>query len=90
MIITDGVHMVSTESENELHAFAARMGLKRRWYQRHPRHPHYDLTTQRAKARAIAHGAVMVKSTEIIERAWWASDCQRALRLAQKPEESAK
>ncbi len=29
MIIIDGVHMVSTESEDELHAFARKINLER-------------------------------------------------------------
>lgn len=44
----DGVkwsHMVSDTSLDELHAFAAKLGLKRAWFQPCPPHavPHYDL-----------------------------------------------
>ena len=72
MIITDGVHLVSTESEDELHRFAQRMGLKRSWYQNHPRHPHYDLTTKRAVERAYQQGAQKVTGFDILRQAWWA------------------
>lgn len=32
----------------ELHALAARIGLRRAWFQDHPRHPHYDVTDRQA------------------------------------------
>lgn len=69
MIITDGVHLVSTESEDELHEFAEKLGLKREWYQKHNRHPHYDLTTKRAAARALALGAKKVGTLYLIQHA---------------------
>lgn len=73
-IITDGVHLVSTESEQELHKFAQGIGLKRKWYQcdgpaRY--HPHYDLTTKRAFQRAVKAGAERVSSRDALVRAWW-------------------
>lgn len=72
MIITDGVHLVSTESEEELHVFARRIGLKRCWYQNHARHPHYDLTTERKRQTAYRAGAEKVQGFDILKRAWWA------------------
>jgi len=75
MILIDGLgHMVSDESEQELHEFARKLGLKRRWYQDHPKHPHYDLTTERARQRALSLGAEKVKATEILKRAWWSNE----------------
>jgi len=71
MIITDGVHMVSTISEGELHNFAACVGLKREWYQNHLRHPHYDITRRRKLYRVLAHGAKEVTTKELIRNAWW-------------------
>lgn len=56
MICTDGVHLVA-DSLAELHEFAARVGLRREWYQSHPRHPHYDLTTAKVAKRAVRAGA---------------------------------
>ena len=72
MIITDGVHVVSTDSEDELHKFARKVGLKRQWYQNHPRHPHYDIISPRLLQRAYALGAEKVEGFDILKRAWWA------------------
>jgi hypothetical protein len=63
-------HIASTDSAEELHAFAARLGLRREWYQG-GRHPHYDLTTERARQRALAAGAVLVMPTLLAVWAWW-------------------
>jgi hypothetical protein len=57
-------HMVSTDLE-ELHAMAARIGLRREWFQNHPRHPHYDLRPF-SRSLAVMHGAVEVSSEEIV------------------------
>jgi len=45
----------------ELHAFAARLGLRRSWFQGPPahRHPHYDVTSSK-RALAIKLGATPV------------------------------
>ncbi len=58
MVCTDGRHLVAGTIE-ELHEFARRIGLRKRWFQDH-RHPHYDLTTRRMAARAEAAGAIRV------------------------------
>ena len=73
MIITDGVHLVSTRSETELHEFAQLIGLKRTWYQDgpHQQHPHYDLTTKSAGTRAIKAGAQKVSREILFLSAWW-------------------
>lgn len=42
MIHSDGVHVVSDTSLEELHEWAKRYGLKRHWFHR-GRWPHYDL-----------------------------------------------
>ena len=67
-------HMVATESEMELHIFAKKIGLKRKWYQTSGGHPHYDLTTQRKINQAIAAGAKQVPIRDILTRAWWAKE----------------
>jgi len=72
MIITDGIHLTSTESEEELHAFASKIGLKKEWYQCHPDHPHYDLTTSRAMKRAVYAGAKGVTGVFLFKNSWWA------------------
>lgn len=66
-------HMVSDTSEEELHAFAQRIGMRREWFQHEETHSgvthaHYDLTPGR-RARAIAAGAVEVQKTELARRA---------------------
>jgi hypothetical protein len=56
---TGGGHM-QADSVEELHAFAARIGLRRSWFQTRPgrpEHDHYDLTRGK-RAQAIAAGAV--------------------------------
>lgn len=44
------------DSLDELHAFAGRIGMKKRWFQNHASHPHYDLTASR-RAAAVRLGA---------------------------------
>lgn len=58
-------HMVSDVGPDELHAFAARIGLQRSWAQANP--AHYDLTPRR-RARAIELGATSVTSRELVRR----------------------
>ena len=72
ILIDDSGHMVATTCERDLHDFAAKLGLKRAWYQQHPWHPHYDLTTPNAKLRAEKAGARRVDSRTLMNRAWWA------------------
>lgn len=71
-------HMVATESEMELHRFARKLGLKRRWFQKplknSKKHSHYDLTTGRKMVQAAKLGAKQVSSKEILIRAWWAKE----------------
>lgn len=54
-------HMVSTVDEAELHAFAARLGLKREWAQLRPKASaaHYDIIASK-RPRAVALGAIEV------------------------------
>lgn len=66
MIITDGIHLGSTESEGELHVFAQRIGLKGVWFQDKNKYPHYDLTTLRMRNRAIKYGAKKVNKKDYI------------------------
>jgi hypothetical protein len=57
-------HMITDGSPEELHAFAARLGINPRRYQNHPRHPHYDLLPA-SRALAVALGAVEVSTREM-------------------------
>jgi hypothetical protein len=54
-------HLVA-DTDQELHQFAARLGMRRAWFQvkpGRPHHAHYDLP-ERARAEALALGAVEV------------------------------
>lgn len=83
MILVDGVteheapglrykrwsHMVSDVGADELHAFAARLGLKREWSQERPKASahHYDIVPAK-RALAIKLGAVAVTGRELVAR----------------------
>jgi len=74
IIFDDFGHMVSTESVEELHAFARKIGLKREWYQTPgygDRFAHYDLTTSRMMRKAANFGAKKVDPRELLKLAWW-------------------
>ena len=60
---TEWCHMTTDGSFDELHAFAARLGLRRRWFQR----DHYDLPPH-ARAAAVALGAEQVPTGELLLR----------------------
>ena len=50
------------DSDEELHTFVARLGMRREWFQDkpgRPHHAHYDLP-ERARSEAVANGAVEV------------------------------
>ena len=52
------------DGDKELHALAARIGLKRTWFQNRPgKLPHYDLT-MRMRRRAISAGAIELTRQE--------------------------
>lgn len=58
----DGSSHLMADTLEELHAFAARLGLRRTWFQ--PRSsPHYDLSPAK-RARALELGAVFVPARE--------------------------
>jgi Protein of unknown function (DUF4031) len=59
----ESCHLTTDGPLDELHEFAARIGMKRSWFQEHRLMPHYDLTPQR-RARALAAGAVFVSARE--------------------------
>ncbi len=60
-------HLATDGALEELHAFAARLGLKRRWFQGQATHPHDDLVPSK-RAQALRLGARAVTSKELIER----------------------
>jgi hypothetical protein len=52
-------HLTTDGPIEELHAFAAKVGLRREWFQLHKLAPHYDLDAA-GRARALDLGAVHV------------------------------
>jgi predicted kinase len=60
---TSWCHMATDGSFEELHAFAARLGLRRAWFQR----DHYDLPPH-GRAAAVALGADEVSTAELLRR----------------------
>ena len=56
----EACHLMA-DSDEELHALAARLGLKRAWHQPRPPHSvsHYDLTRRKRRAAVMA-GAIEV------------------------------
>lgn len=68
---------LTADTLNELHRLAARIGMRRAWFQDHPLAPHYDLIASKRDA-AIAAGAVFVPGKEQARR-------RRARREAMSP-----
>lgn len=57
-------HMLA-DTEEELHAMAKCLGLKREWFQAHPTHPHYDICDYK-RAHAVRLGAVSLARREVV------------------------
>ena len=66
MIYTDNIHMIA-DSLEELHTFAASIGMQREWFQNKKRHPHYDVFGIMLK-HAISNGAVVIDSKELLKK----------------------
>ena len=75
-------HLVSDRSAAELHAFAAALGLQRRWYQG----DHYDLPSH-LRERAIELGAEPVSAAELVRRLR-AAGLRRGSRVPRLPGEA--
>lgn len=43
MIYCDGVHLISDQGVDHLHAYAQSIGIKRCWFHSSSSYPHYDL-----------------------------------------------
>jgi hypothetical protein len=57
---------LASDTLDELHEFAARLGMRREWFQPgRGRHPHYDLVKSR-RDRAVALGAIEVSGRDLI------------------------
>ncbi len=62
----------------ELHLFAEKIGLQRRWFQNRPGLPHYDLTPTR-RAAAVRAGAIEVEHAEFFR------NCRRPIEKVMRP-----
>jgi hypothetical protein len=69
-------HLVA-DSLDDLHQFAARLGLKRAWFQDMASYPHYDVTTS-VRERALALGALPARKRQMIASATLMRDEVRA------------
>ena len=57
---------LAADTLDELHEFAARLGMRRVWFQSgNGRHPHYDLVKSR-RDRAVALGALEVSGRDLV------------------------
>ena len=52
---------------DELHAFAASIGVPRMAFHAAPKHPHYDLR-ERHRDAAVAAGAIEVSSKDLVRK----------------------
>lgn len=75
---TGGGHL-QADTEEELHAFAAGLGLKREWFQSHvrPELAHYDLTRPK-REQAIRLGATAETNVQAAKRNIAAMDDRKA------------
>ncbi len=55
-----------SDTPDELHAFAKKIGLRREWFQNDERLPHYDLTKSR-RMRAVLLGAREVDRRFVVD-----------------------
>jgi Protein of unknown function (DUF4031) len=58
---------LTADTPDELHEFAAKLGLQRQWFQSkpgHPSHDHYDIPADE-RAQAIAMGAKPLTTREM-------------------------
>jgi hypothetical protein len=59
-------HMIA-DSEEELHAFARKLGMSRSWFHDQSRWPHYDLTPSR-RISALQKGAQVITTRELLTK----------------------
>ena len=59
-------HMLA-DSEDELHAMAAAIGINRKWFQ-NERYPHYDICKSK-RVLAIQNGAVEIDRKQFVKLA---------------------
>lgn len=76
-------HLFTDGDEEELHRFAATIGMKRRWFQGDRDGGHYDLTPGKRRL-AVANGAKEVEQHEAV-MIWRAQRAKLAAAAAQRP-----
>ena len=57
-------HLVG-DTEDELHDFAKKLGLKREWFHEHRKLNHYDLY-KNTRSKAVKMGAIEITRREIV------------------------
>jgi hypothetical protein len=77
------------DTNEELHAFAKKIGLKREWFQESTSGPHYDLTVSR-REKAVRLGAIEHTDRQMVNymRAWRKTAVAR-IKAAKTEEEKA-
>ena len=81
-------HMIADTNE-ELHAFAAKIGLKRSWFQKTSSGPHYDLTAKK-RAIAVSLGAIELEDEEFHEiLRQWREDAVAKIKAASSEQEAS-
>ena len=60
----ESCHLIG-DTEEELHNFAKKLGLKREWLHEHPKLNHYDLT-KNTRAKAVKKGAIKINSRTLV------------------------
>ena len=63
-LFDEGCHLVA-DSDDELHSFAVRLGLKTKWFQKNTIH-HYDLT-RGMRFKALKFGALEIADLRLVE-----------------------
>ena len=66
MIYTDGIHLISDESLEELHQFAQSIGIKRCWYHSSSKHKHYDIPKKMRENFSETYNVPLITSKEIV------------------------
>jgi hypothetical protein len=74
-------HMIA-DSLEELHAMADKIGVARKWFQKHASIPHYDVCKSKREL-AIKLGAISVERRDFVMK-------MREIRLAERQQEEEK
>ena len=63
---SESCHLIA-DSVEELHVFAASIGMRRAWFQNDSRLPHYDLNKNRRRV-AVTKGAIELDRRQFVEK----------------------